>query len=231
MIHESYPWKTRLYQYYRSLASLRCGLDIDDGPNGFVVEESVLMGAYVVRKLANAQKIPPPMLEQRLELSYWTATDMPIDMMNNHRLDRNYDFDSCNSETRDWEWLLNLIVHSYTLGFVLDGDSCLAGLMVNSDHTKDEKLYHVPMEVIFTILLAVSEGDIVEAKWSRTPIDGAENAAPAFSNAKLTWAIYAYPAGFSVAEAVRATMTGVIYERDEMAFPDRNAGIVYKAKA
>ena len=62
MIHESFYWKKELYDNFQVIARFR-SLQKRYEQSYVKIEKAILMGAYIIRKLDEAQKIPPEFLK------------------------------------------------------------------------------------------------------------------------------------------------------------------------
>jgi len=61
---------------------------------------------------------------------------------------------------------------------------------INSDKTKKQALFFLPLETLLAIFLTISEGDITEAHSHRKFISNDSNGQPKFGEMKLTNAVY-----------------------------------------
>ena len=71
--------------------------------------------------------------------------------MNWHYIEKLYDFNIVNQETRDIEFISNLIIHSFVFIVKVNKNGGLAGIYFNSDKTKNKKLYELNIDDIINI--------------------------------------------------------------------------------
>lgn len=65
MIYESYYWKKELYSSFLVLAKFK-QLKRPNELSYVKAEKALMIGAYIIRKLDEAQKIPPEILEKKV---------------------------------------------------------------------------------------------------------------------------------------------------------------------
>lgn len=212
MIHESYYWKKELYNDFTTISIIRQNKRTYE--KSFVkLERALMMGAFIIRKLDEAQKIPPDFLNRQETLDSFVNKGEIVDHMNWHKIDDLYDLSTRTKQTRNWRYILNQLIHSFTLVYVLDDNNKLDGIFINTDNTKKDALLYLPLKLIFTIFLSVSEGSIVSTNSSREIIGKDENGDFLYGEMKLRDAIYAYPDGFKLDNIVNDALNGLIYKR------------------
>ncbi len=202
MIHESFYWKKELYNNFSVIAQFRF-LKKRNKQSYVKIEKAILMGAYIIRKLNEAQKIPPEFLKTKENISLYKSKGTNIDYMNCHHLERHYNLEETHKEAKDWEFILNQLIHSYSLVYTFDSTDQPDGLLINSDWTKKKSLFSIPFKLILTIFLTISEGDITLISYRREV--GGEM--------KLETANYTYPKGINIPAEIEKTMNGKIYKR------------------
>ena len=207
MISESYYWKKELYNCFRSLAKFRQLKRITE-LSCVKIEKSLMIGAYIVRKLYEAEKFPPDFLKQKITVSKYECKIDLIDHMNWHRVDSNYNLEKLIKEEKDWMYFINQIIHSFSFFFFYDDNGKLDGFLLNSDKSKNQYLYFISLESILYLFLKISEGDITSAHSQREIMGGPM---------KLQDAIYSYPENLDINKLIKKSMDGKIYNR----LPDR----------
>jgi len=214
MIHESYYWKKELYSCFSSIAKF---IYLKRRPEqSFVkVEKSLMMGGYIIRKLNEAQKIPPNFLKKKSKIQLYKNTGSIVDYMNWHHIDRHYDLTKIHMEEKDWGFILNQLIHSYTLIYSFDSNDRPDGILINSDWTKKKSLYLLTFEEILTIFLTVSEGDITNARLKKELIGKDSKGNPMLGEMKLIDATYSYPNGLNISKEIKKTLKGNIYKRQK----------------
>ena len=110
MIHESFYWKRELYDNFSVIARFRF-LQKRYEQSYVKIEKAILMGAYIIRKLDEAQKIPPDVLKRQESICSYPGQGTIVDHMNRHHLDRHYNLGKIHKESKDWGFILNLLIH------------------------------------------------------------------------------------------------------------------------
>lgn len=214
MIHESYFWKKELYNSFLVIAKFRT-LKRTTEQSYVKVEKALMLGAYIIRKLNDAQKLPPNLLQTNESIEMFTSKGTIVDHMNWYKIDKHYDLEKKSKIYKDWVFIINQIIHSYTLIYFFDKNNKLDGFLINSDKTKKKSLFFLPIKNLMTIFLTVSEGDITSASSQRELIGKEKDGGPIFGEMKLKGADYSYPIGFKIKKAIDKTIKGDIYKRDK----------------
>ncbi|RZJ97382.1 MAG: hypothetical protein EOO46_25535, partial [Flavobacterium sp.] len=192
MIVESYYWKKELYTSFQTLARFR-HLKREVEQSYVKAEKALMIGAYIIRKLDEAQKIPPELLQKKEIVEHVKSKGTLIDHMNWHRIDSHYDFEQKGAEEKDWRFIINQIIHSFSLFFSYDENARLDGFLINSDKTKKQLILFLPLELILRMFLSVSEGDITMTSMIRDLVGRENDGSPIFGPMKLKNAVYSYP--------------------------------------
>jgi len=211
MIHESFYWKYELYKYFIILANFRF-LKKPIEQSFVRIEKAILFGGYIIRKLDEAQKIPPDFLTDRINIRKYKCKTYLIDHRNSHRVDSNYDLDNFVLEKRDYSFIINQIIHSFNLVYSFDESDRLDGIYVNSDKTKLASLYYLSLRDILFLFLKISEGDITSATLSREYLNN-KNGRTSPGPSRLISAIYSYSLKESLDKIIERTMDGHVYKR------------------
>jgi hypothetical protein len=214
MIHESCFWKKELYNSFLTIAKFRHLKRLTE-QSQVKVEKSLIIGAYIIRKLDDAQKIPPDFLTNKEILEFSESKGTIVDHINWHRIDTHYNFDKVTKSENDWRFIINQIIHSFSLVFSFDSCDKLDGFLINSDKTKKQALFFIPLETLLTIFLTISEGDITQAHLHRQFIGNDNNGQTKFGEMKLTNAVYTYPNNFDIKTAITHSLYGEIYKREK----------------
>jgi hypothetical protein len=211
MIHESYYWKKELYNSFLTIAKFRHSKRIT-GQSQVKVEKALMVGAFIIRKLDDAQKIPPDFLMKKEQLEFCESKGTIVDHMNWHKIDNHFNFAKVIKTEKDWRFIVNQIIHSFSLFFSSDSSDKLDGFLFNSDKTKKQALFFLPLEILLTIFLTISEGDITQTHSQRQV--NVNNGNPKFGEMKLNSAVYSYPDNFDIKKAITSSLNGEIYKRE-----------------
>lgn len=212
MIHESYYWKKELYASFLTIAKFR-HLKRTTEQSYVKVEKAIMIGAYIIRKLDDAEKIPPDFLERKELLEFSNSKGTIVDHMNWHKIDTHYDFEKITKVEKDWKFIINQLIHSFSLFFSYDSSNKLDGFLINSDKTKKQALFFLPLSNLLTLFLTVSEGTITSSSSYRQVIDD-KKGTPKLGEMRLKEAKYSYPKGFDINTAIKETINGNIYVRN-----------------
>lgn len=177
------------------------------------IEKALMIGAYIIRKLDEAQKIPPDLLNNKEILKFYNNKGTIVDHLNWHKIDKHYDLYKISKTEKEWRFILNQIIHSFSFIFSFDSFDKLDGFHINSDKTKGKALFFLPLNILFKIFLTVSEGDITSTYSHRTLIGKENDIKPMFGEMKLISATYSYQDNFDINKSVLDSMNGNIYKR------------------
>ena len=145
MIWESKYWKEPLLKSARYLQRLR--LSDRTSERTFVrIEKEVFLGFYSIRKLLDTFKISDSTKAMKFEVA-WHPNRLPVDYMNWHKIEENYDLSIQKSETRDLRFICNQFIHSYIF-IPSECDNRLDGFFVASDRERLTKCYFVKLEQV-----------------------------------------------------------------------------------
>lgn len=218
MIHESYYWKKELLKCFVTLAKFR-QLQKPSEKSYVNVEKSLMLGAYIIRKLNEAEKIPPNFLDEEISLEFLDNIGNMVDHFNWHKIDQHYNFDNKKTIKKNWKFIINQIIHSFTFFLYYSEndkyeDRIFEGFFINSDKTKKDALFMLPLRDVLTLFLKISEGTITSAHSERKPIKN-ESGEIKPGPMKLIKAEYSYPMDFNLQNSVINTLNGEIYSSKE----------------
>lgn len=211
MINESYYWKKELYNSFLTIAKFR-QLKIIKEQSFVKVEKALMIGAFIIRKLDDAEKIPPEFLDRKVTLDFSNSLVTIVDHMNWHKLNSSYDFDKTVKIEKDWRFILNQLIHSFTFIFSYDNANKLDGFLINSDKTKKQGLFFLSLNDLLAFFLTVSEGTITSGSFYRQSIED-KNGMINIGEMKLDNATYRYHNKLDIAKEIIKTLQGNIYKR------------------
>lgn len=213
MINESYYWKKELYMSFLSIVNFK-QLKVPKEKSFINVEKAIMIGAFIIRKLDDAEKIPPDFLDKQLTLEFFWSKGTIVDHMNWHKLDNHYNFNKSDKIKKNWRFIINQIIHSFTFFFEYDSTNKLDGFLINSDKTKLDALFFLPLKELLTIFLTISEGNITKSVSNRQAVSVDSKGNPKFGPMKLSNAVYSYPDNFNIESIILSTLKGEIYKRE-----------------
>lgn len=122
------------------------------------IQKEVFLGFYSVRKLIEAFEVKSELESLKIEIIYFPKKPRSelINDLNKQRIEHLYEMSAHKSETRDIKYISNLFIHSYV--FIIIGQkNKLKGFYINTDTTKNEKLYFIDLIQIFEIFRLIGK--------------------------------------------------------------------------
>lgn len=213
MIIESYVWKDRLYEHVVNISKLR---DVSSGDDrkSLLIQESLAMGAYIVRKLNESQKLPPEFLKTKFEIGYANKRIPHVDDLNRNDLDKSYELRQLKTCFKNYRFIINQLIHSYSFGFV-HRENKIESLLINS-WTERERIFIIDIKQILEIYLSVSEGDLVGTSFVREILNKSEDGEAICGGMKFASGKYEYPVDFNIHSLVGLMMDNKanLYDRN-----------------
>jgi hypothetical protein len=171
MIFSSYPWKRELARdadIIRRWAARKTESEYRE----FLIEKKVLLSTYAIRKLFDAEKLSTKLKKFQVNCIGYKSKDSNIDRNNKYDIERFFDLSKKSHYTVLLDKFCDEVVHSYVFVFCCDEDLRIDGIFLCSDHNKSVRLLYVPIKQIITLLMAVSEDEVVESHWVRDAESG-----------------------------------------------------------
>lgn len=165
MIWESSYWKEPLLESASWLRRVRFRKNTRERTLARV-EKEIFIGFYSIRKPLEAIKVSDNTKNSKHELT-WYSNTKTANYLNWHKIEDLYNLSSTNKETRDLEYVCNLFIHSYI--FSLAGEERLEGVYINSENTKNKKLYFISLNTILVIFRLVGRDYPANQSFSRNP--------------------------------------------------------------
>ncbi len=117
MIWESCYWKDPLLEAAAWLKDLK--LDDETPEETFVrIEKELFFGFYSIRKLFDTLHVSDSTKDFEFKLK-WYPNMEPVDHMNHHKIDKLYDLEATDEETKNIRFVCNQIVHSFVFCYQL----------------------------------------------------------------------------------------------------------------
>ncbi len=132
-------------------------------------EKFVFWSAFVVRKLADSNKLSDEIEECRWSADRYPKRDLRpfVDFLNWHRLDDNYDLAKMSAACLETRRLCGILLHSLVfIPVVGDDERSIVGFFFNSDRTKDN-VYFMLWAEYSRLVRDVSRDDVVAASYNR----------------------------------------------------------------
>jgi len=116
------------------------------------VEQTVMIGFYSIRKLADANKVSGDVMARQVRVRQFLAVGKPVTLLNWHHIDELYDLRKGQAVYLSLKDLCNQFIHSYCFIVSFNGQGCFNGVLVCSDHSRRRRLYYVSARAIIGIL-------------------------------------------------------------------------------
>jgi hypothetical protein len=154
MIWESAYWKHDLLRLSRILKQKR-NQKIWRESSMALIEKTVMIGFYIVRKLIDARKLSDVIVHQRIPVRSHLHRGELVTLRNWHHIDKHYDLDNNHQTQRTLIWLCNQIIHSYVFIVSENNDGGLDGFFFASDKERNKAVYYLSIKEVIKILETV----------------------------------------------------------------------------
>lgn len=178
MIWESHPWREELGRIAERLESWKAGVDWDDEYVSFEIERDVMWGAYAIRKLLDAYKLPDSLARSKFGVERFPLIDRVPDYMNWDQVDEFYDFSRRDATEVTLTQLCNQLVHSFvwikessdTEGNYDCDAAGLAGFFVASDRERYSRIYRIGVDTLIGLFRSVRSEEVVSSRLTRNTL-------------------------------------------------------------
>ena len=158
MIWESAYWKEELFRHARRIRRRQILKRwVERSTAG--LEKDLMIGFYSIRKLIEAHKVSEEIRDRCVCLQGYPWTGSPVTFMNWDRIDEKYDLENPVSVTKTVIWIANQMIHSFVFLPCFDSKGRLDSILFNSDRTRREHLYSMPMNDIIALFEEVGAND------------------------------------------------------------------------
>jgi len=128
------------------------------------LEKTVMLGFYSIRKLLEAKKLTVGVIKTKLPVIFFPSLGEAVTLLNWHRFERFYNFDTPNEQTRSLQWFCNIFVHSYIFSPAFIERGSLDGIFFNSDHIRNEALFYVHIQDVINLFETVGNDSAAYAE-------------------------------------------------------------------
>lgn len=151
MISESYYWKEDLL---KTAVKLKKRLKQKRWPlSSFLsFEKEMFFSFYAIRKLIEAQKLSPDLIESKIAAFSYPSTGRNVNIFNSHKLDKLYDIEIQKIEDLDISFVCNQIIHSYIYEPFFDENELLSGILFASDRQRHKNLFGIYISNVIALL-------------------------------------------------------------------------------
>jgi len=164
MIYESHYWKSDLLKIAKRLTNRKTQKKWFETSLA-KIEQDVMLGFYIIRKLREAKKLSDTVSGQRLNIKAYPAKGITVTYLNWHKLDELYDFSSANGQTRYLGYLCDQIIHSYVFLADIDEARKLNGILFCSDQKRNTEIYSLSLDQIVKVFEKVGNDYPSRSTW------------------------------------------------------------------
>lgn len=177
MVYESCYWKDDLRSYATELRNISTCTTLDDEYRDYRLEKALLLSAFTVRLLLEANKLSDSFGSRNLQVDYYSAkrgAQESISPLNKRFIDERYfDLDKSTSSSISIRQLTNQLIHSaVVLMFSYDATNRVIGFFVASDKDYEKRLCYCSLKEWISVVEAVADDDIVYALIYKDPKTG-----------------------------------------------------------
>lgn len=161
MIWESHYWKDDLL---KQAASLRKRIGQKRWPDASLArcEQTIMLGAYSIRKLIESRKLTDAVCKISLKAFQYPPTGRAVTFTNHHRLEVLYGLNEEKKTSIGLRSFCDQLIHSYV--FALWFEDSFTGRFLSSDRDRNKQLLAVPIMEIINSFEAVGNDDVVNMR-------------------------------------------------------------------
>lgn len=177
MVYESCYWKDDLRSYATELRNISTSTTLDDEYRDYRLEKALLLSAFTVRLLLDANKLSDSFDSRNLKVDYYSAkrgAQESISPLNKRFIDERYfDLAKSTSSSISIRQLTNQLIHSaVVLMFSYDDTNRVIGFFVASDKDYEKRLCYCSLKEWISVVEAVADDDVVYALIYKDPKTG-----------------------------------------------------------
>ena len=166
MVYESCYWKDDLRPYATELRNISTCTTLDDEYRDYRLEKALLLSAFTVRLLLDANKLSDSFDSRNLKVDYYSAkrgAQESIPLLNKRFIDERYfDLAKSTSSSISIRQLTNQLIHSaVVLMFSYDDTNRVIGFFVASDKDYEKRLSYFSLKEWISVVEAVADDDVV----------------------------------------------------------------------
>jgi hypothetical protein len=168
MIQDAVPWREELLKIAGRLERRKTQRRWTER-TGFLVERDVMLSAYALRKLLEAQKISDSLAAHKVTVKQYvlkSGAAVP-DMLSRYEVWENYELENARRVEFAFRELCNQIVHSWNWMISATEDLVFDGFFVSSDRERAKSIHFVSIDAFIELLRAVGSEDIIGVVYQR----------------------------------------------------------------
>lgn len=121
------------------------------------LEKRIMLTCYIVRKLAESNKISPDKYQAEINLYSYKNKGKTVDFLNSHKIGELYEIEEPVVMTKSFSYVINQIIHSFTFQFVFEGHNQIGGILFNSDRSKKKTIYLVKLKELIEAISPIAQ--------------------------------------------------------------------------
>lgn len=169
MIYESQYWKEDLLHIVRRL-KINSRKPCRDEPTLIKTEKDVFIGFYIMRKLAEAQKITDATAHLEVNILSYPRLSKPVDRINRDGWEELYDLETARAEKVKISFVYNQIIHSFIFCPVFDDETDrLLSVFFTSDRKRNTCIYCLDIQELIRVFTAFGSDLITSLRLERDP--------------------------------------------------------------
>ncbi len=123
---------------------------------GKIVERNITISFFILRRLIELHKVSKSIRDFQLHVFSWPSTGKLPTLINNHNIEKLYDFNKEQAQTKKPLYICNQIIHSYSALLLEDQTRNWDSLLAVSDYDRKNCIWRIPMPVIIDLFRAAS---------------------------------------------------------------------------
>ncbi len=165
MIYESWIYKRELFRISKILKKYSIQTRWSELSLARL-EKEIFISAYVIRKLKESKKLSYHIRNTNIPVLVYKNKKGNITHLDRHEIEKYYDIDNPSKANMDLNTLCNSIIHSWVFDFHFDRN-IPTGIFINSDKTRNEKVWHISVSKLIELIDIISNDDVVKHKMIR----------------------------------------------------------------
>ena len=157
MIYESVYWKKDLLKIARRLGKRKSLMQWNETDHG-EFEKDIMIGFYVIRKLAEAKKLSVETLSAKIIGSKIPHNGRGVHYFSRSRFVDCYNFENCNKTKFEISFLWNQLIHSYIFDpYFCHSSGNLLGVYFTSDTQRNKYLFSLDIDTVIGLFKTVGK--------------------------------------------------------------------------
>jgi len=156
MIWESHFWKDDLLKYAAVLQK-KTRQKVWRESSGVVVEKTVFLGFYSIRKLFEAKKLSTSFESLEIPALIYPPTGKVVTLMNWHRTEELFEVEKPKMARMALPYLANQVIHSFIFHHGVNERGGLSFILLASDHQRKKGLYRISIRQVISVFRKVGK--------------------------------------------------------------------------